>query len=78
MTYEVQIYTLCDGWTNTWKVIAEDGTETPETFATAAEAQAALDEFLAEIQAEIEAGQREPWESYDREEFRIVPAGRAP
>ena len=70
--YEVQIFTVCDGWVNTWTV-----DEVLETFATRAEAQAALDEFLAEIQEEIEAGQRAPEEGYDPEEFRIaavVPA----
>lgn len=77
MTYEVQIYTICDNWTNTWTVIAEDGTETPETFATAAGAEAAIDEFLAEIRAEIDVGQRQFWESYDRNEFRVVRTGEA-
>lgn len=64
--YEVQIFTVCDGWVNTWTV-----DEVPETFATRAEAQAALDEFLAEIQDEIEAGQRAPDEGYDPDDFRI-------
>lgn len=75
--YEVQTFTLCDGWTNTWSVPEQAGedtfTEIPETFATRAEAQAALDQFLAEIQEEIASGQRAPDEGYDPEEFRIVP-----
>ncbi len=75
--YEVQTFTLCNGWTNTWSVTEKTGddifTETPEIFATHAEAQAALDEFLAEIQDEIASGQRAPDEGYDPEEFRIVP-----
>lgn len=75
--YEVQTFTLCDGWINSWTIIEDGGnnttTETPETFATRAEAQAALDEFLAEIQDEITSGQRTPDEGYDPEEFRIVP-----
>jgi|CXWL01.1.fsa_nt_gi hypothetical protein len=75
--YEVQTFTLCDGWINTWSVSEQAGddtfTEIPETFPTCAEAQAALDEFLAEIQEEIASGQRAPDEGYDPEEFRIVP-----
>lgn len=50
MTYEVQHFTLCNGWTNTWTVLDEDDTGQPETFATEAIAQAALNEFLAEIE----------------------------
>ena len=39
--YEIQNFTLCAGWTNTWFIIEEDNTETPETFASEAEAQQA-------------------------------------
>jgi hypothetical protein len=77
MSYEVQTFTLCDGWVNTWMVHDENGRMEPETFATEEEAQAALDEFFADIQAEIDAGQREPDEGYDSEDFRIMPAGAA-
>ena len=74
--YEVQTWTLCDGWINTWS-ISEEGaddtyTEVPETFATREEAQQALDEFLSDIQEEIDAGQREPDAGYDPEDFRIA------
>lgn len=75
--YEVQTFTLCDGWINTWSVSEQAGddtfTEIPETFATHAKAQAALDEFLAEIQEEIASGQRTPDEGYEPEEFRVAP-----
>ena len=77
MRYEIQTFTLCDGWVNTWTVHHGDRTSAPETFTTKEEAQAALDEFFADIQEEIDAGQREPDEGYDREEFRIMPAGAA-
>lgn len=70
--YEIQIFTLCDGWTNTWFIIEEDNTETPETFATEAEARQALIEFLSEIQEEISGGQRFPEEGYNIDDFRIV------
>jgi hypothetical protein len=77
MTYEVQHFTLCDGWVNTWFAYAEDGSCEPETFATEAEAQAALDEFFAEIEEEIAAGERGADEGYEPDEFRIVEVGAA-
>ncbi len=44
----------------------------PETFPTRGAAQAVLDEFLAEIAADIAAGDRAPDEGYDASEFIIV------
>lgn len=70
MRYEVQHYTLFYGWVNTWAYAETDGVMQPETFATAEEAQAALDEFLADIEQEVEAGQMAP---HDRDEFRVRP-----
>ena len=83
--YEVQTWTLCDGWINTWSINEQVGdntyTDTPETFATREEAQQALDEFISDIQAEIDAGQRSADEAYDAEDYRIeevqVAAGGA-
>lgn len=71
--YEIQNFTLCAGWTNTWFIIDKDNSETPETFASEAEAQQALDEFLREIQEEINAGQLSPDAGYSLDDFRIVP-----
>jgi len=73
MTYEIQHFTLCDGWTNTWTVHEADGSSRPETFPTVEDAAAALAEFLAEIAAEIDAGERGLDEGYAADEFRIVP-----
>lgn len=75
MTYEIQQFTICDGWVNTWTVHHEDGSSTPETFPTEEEALAALAEFLAEIEEEIAAGQRDKDEGYTSDEFRIAKAG---
>ena len=73
--YEVQTWTLCDGWINTWSISEEVGvnifTDVPETFATKEDAQQALDEFLSDIQSEIDAGQRAADEGYQVEDFRI-------
>jgi len=71
--FEVQTLTLCDGWTNCWTVSDQNGNEQQlETFSREAEAQAAIDEFLADIQADIDAGDRQSDEGYDPSEFRIV------
>ncbi len=71
--YEVQQYTLCDGWVNTW-CICEDGIiESMQVFDSEEEAQAELDEFFSEIAEEIESGERQPDNGYAREDFRIVP-----
>lgn len=67
MHYEVQHYTLFYGWVNTWSYAEADGVMQPETFATAAEARAALDEFFDDLEEEVAAGQMAP---HDRDEFR--------
>jgi len=63
--YEVQHYTLCDGWINTWHVDDE-----LEYFDSFEDALNCLDEFLADEQMEYEAGNIES--PYERDEFRIV------
>ena len=71
-SYEVQHYTLCDGWVNTWTISDGNHDSVPHVFATREEAQAELDEFLRDIQSEIASGDRAPDEGYDASEFRIV------
>ena len=73
MRYEIQHYTICYGWVNTWAYAEADGVMQPETFATAAEAQAALDEYLADVEEEVAAGQMAPC---CRNEFRVRPETR--
>ncbi|HLG63082.1 MAG TPA: hypothetical protein VKY19_14175 [Ktedonosporobacter sp.] len=73
MTYEVQTYTICQGWINCWSVIDAQGNETKQVFDTEAEAKVELEEFLADIAQEIFHGERAPNEGYDPEDFRIVP-----
>lgn len=79
-TYEVQHFAYregrCLGWTNIWAIESPDGTSEPETFETEEAAQAALDEMFAELEAEIAAGQRDPDDVYDRDEFRIMESRR--
>lgn len=70
--YEVQHFTICEGWINTWNIENDDGDMVSETFDTYAEAQAALNEFLDDIAHEIAAGTRDDDTGYGRNEFRIV------
>lgn len=69
--FEVQQYTFCEGWVNTW-IIEENGIEKPEQFNTYEEAKKELTEFFQEIKEQIEDGERDLDNGYDPEEFRIV------
>ena len=70
MHYEIQHYTIFYGWVNTWAYAEADGVMQPETFATAAEAQAALDEFMEDVEEEVAAGQMVPCYC---DAFRVSP-----
>lgn len=74
--YEVQHYTLCDGWVNTWYICENGNVQSAQVFDSIREAQAELDEFFVDIAAEIKSGERKPDSGYDRAEFRIVPVTR--
>lgn len=67
MHYEIEQYTICDGWINTWTI-----DDRPEIFDTYEEAQKELDDFFTEIKEQIETGEREPDNGYSREDFRII------
>jgi hypothetical protein len=75
MTYEVQTYTLCEGWVNCWTT---DGK--PTTFETAQEAQAEIDNHIAEsTETYIREGILSEGESaYDPADLRIVEIPRFP
>ena len=68
--YEVQHYTLCDGWINTWSDYDEDGNETPSTYDSFEDALNELDSFLDDEQEAFEEGNIES--PYDRDEFIIA------
>ncbi|MES1026632.1 hypothetical protein ABN584_27440 [Gloeocapsa sp. BRSZ] len=72
MPYEVRQCTVCTGWVNNWLIHQEDGSSHPQTFQTIEEAQAEIDEFLADIEAEIQSGDRQSDEGYHISEFQIV------
>jgi hypothetical protein len=62
--FEVQHYTLCDGWINCWSVIDEQHMG-PQQFESEEAAQKAIDEHFDDLaDAEME---------YSRDEFRIQP-----
>ena len=67
--FEVQHYTLCDGWINTWTDII-DGKDVPSVFNSFDEALACLDEFLTDTLDGFVDGNLS--DSYDRNDFRIV------
>ena len=68
MHYEVQTYTVADGWNNTWFYHEGDGVFQAETFATREGAEAALEEFFEDLALDIAAGFCPPC---TREEFRV-------
>ena len=72
MTFEIQHYTLVNGWINTTTTENDKGEIIPVTYATVAEAQTELDEFMSEIDEQIATGEREPDHGYSLDEFRIA------
>lgn len=68
--YEVQHYTLVDGWVNCCTDIDVDDNETPSRYDTFKGAVDDLDDMFDEIEAEFVAGIRD--EKYSESEYRIV------
>ena len=68
--YEVQEWTLCDGWTNTWSTYDDKGNEVSSTFKTKEDAQAELDDFFYQCEQAVKDGNME--DVPDREDFQIV------
>ena len=68
--FEIQHFTLCNGWINTWHEYDDDNNEVPMIFDTFGDALLELDNFLAD---EIKAYNMGDIESpYGRDEFRIA------
>lgn len=68
MLYEVQQSTLCEGWINNWS----DGDGIYDTYETKEEAQKEIDDFFEEIQSQIDTGEREADNGYERDEYRVA------
>lgn len=71
MVWEVQHHALCQGWVNCWSEQV-DGVSRPLVYNTEEEAALDLQVFLKEIAAEIDAGERDPDQGYEADEFRVV------
>jgi hypothetical protein len=68
MTYEVQTYTLCDGWINMW---TED--DTILTFDTHEGAEIALKEHLEDLAQFVKIGHLQDFNPEDYRIERIAP-----
>lgn len=66
MTYQIETYTLCQGWVNIWTDSLDD---TLVTFATYAAALAELNDHLAGLAHAVKAGHLD---DYNPEDYRIV------
>jgi hypothetical protein len=64
MTYQIETYTLCQGWINIW---TDD--DVPVIFDTYAAASADLAEYLAELAHAVKVGHLD---DYNPEDYRIV------
>ena len=67
--YEVQEFTLCDGWVNTW-THEQDGSHAPTRFTSREGAQAELDYFFEDMADAVANGYME--DVPERDTFRIV------
>lgn len=67
MPWEIQEYTLFEGWVNTWT----DGDDEPVRFDTEDSAEKALSDYLNDLNQAVKDGDIQP--GYNREGFRIVP-----
>ena len=64
MSYQIETYTLCQGWINIW---ADD--DAPVIFDTYAAASAELAEYLAELAHAVKVGHLD---DYNPDDYRIV------
>ena len=65
MSYQIETYTLCQGWINIWTDSLND---TLVTFATREEAQAELEDFLGELAYAVKAGHLD---DFNPEDYKI-------
>lgn len=68
--YEVQMNTLCQGWTNVWSENSGDSDERPLTFASRKAAQDEIDKYLRDMEEAVSLGHISDYES--PEDFRIL------
>jgi len=68
--FEVQEYTICDGWVNTWHEWDDDNEEIPMTFDSIKEAIEQIDAHLYDMQKAYNMGDISSPD--DRANFRVV------
>lgn len=68
--WEVQTYTLCDGWVNCWTVSEGDAEPQAETFTTRDEATKALRDYIADCILAVQDGDMSDAPTF--EDHRIV------
>lgn len=71
-TYQVQEFTICDGWINNWHEYDEDNNQIPTVFESIEAAQLELDNYLWDIEKAFIRGDIES--SENPANFRIVTA----
>lgn len=70
--FEVQHYTLVDGWVNCWTDIDENGEESPSRYDSFKIAIFYLDDLFDEQDYEVTAKIMEPEHRHSDDEYRIV------
>ena len=65
MRYQIETFTLCDAWVNTWR----DDTDAPVTFASYDKALKALNHHYDGLREEVESGFID---DYNMNDFRIA------
>ena len=65
MRYQIEHFTLCDGWVNTWR----DDTDAPVTFASYDQALKELNDHYSELREEVQNGFID---DYNMSDFRIA------
>ena len=65
MRYQIEHFTLCDGWVNTWR----DDTDAPVTFASYDKALKALNNHYDELREDVQNGFID---DYNMSDFRIA------
>lgn len=68
LMYQVEHYTLCDGWVNCWQTY-KDQQPTPTLYETREEAEADLRDFIAECMTYFQSGELDSPPSWD--EWRV-------
>jgi len=68
--YEVQEFTLCDGWINNWSFTDDDGQTKQSLFDTRESAEWALIDFIEDCNTEVEEGNMPDAPEYS--DYKIV------